>query len=307
MSDVMEREYEDDVPPEEGGAISDDDLRVAFAREKKAREEAEAERRRLESELNRERSSRTDAVTARFEAEEQAIDTRMSASDAKAVGLRRDYSQALSEGDFDKAADIQDQMATLRAEQQEDKRYKKWLEGQKEQAKQQAERPVDPGAPDLSQYSSRQRAWIKAHPDFMTDVRLRQKVFAGHQLAVADGIEVDSDEYFETINRVALGEQPKPAARRQQVVEEAEEDSGVEVAPPPGRRRQLHTEIPTTRRSLAPHRPAVVRLTSDQRDAADIALPDVEIEGKYDAAGNWVPGRYERYMNRHLARNGGKS
>lgn len=65
--------------------------------------------------------------------------------------------------------------------------------------------------------SPRSAAWLRAHPECVTDKKLNARMMAAHNLALADDVEVDSDEYFDRIERgvkptVTKKEDPKPAA-----------------------------------------------------------------------------------------------
>jgi hypothetical protein len=287
MSDAIDDD--DDIRPSDGhvngGTVSDEDVRAMLATEQRAT-------RALKLQLETERSGRsraeaqvTNATSARFESEEQAVTTRLEAADAQGLVLRRQLADAMAEGRFDEVAEVQDNLAELRARQHSDKQYKVWLAGEKLRVAKAPEPASD--TVDLSSYSKAQRAWIKKNPDFMDDPAVRQKTFAGHQIALAEGIAVDSPEYFEIIDEtVARG-----AAQRRPAQDDPEP-----IDPP--RRRQDPTDMPVTRRAQVAQPTAAkqVRLTADQMEAADITCPDIPVQGHKDPSGNWVPGRYERYV-----------
>lgn len=269
-----------------GNAISDDDVRAMLAQEQQ-------ERRRLKAELDQERTSRSRAEAtvsthqaARFDAEEQAVAARLGAIDGEAAGLRKQYAEAMAEGRFDEAAEVNDKMAELRARQAQDKQYQTWLVGEKARAAEQAKQQPAREGVDLSQYSIEQRKWIKANPEFMEDPKIRAKTFAGHQLALAEGVEVDSPEYFEIIDETVQ--------RGRKKVQEPEEDEVVQQEP---RRRQPPQDMPVTRRTpeTSNDRRREIKLSADEREAADIAIPDRPVDGRHDKDGNWIPGRYEAY------------
>jgi hypothetical protein len=279
MSDTIEDD--DELPHVNGGSISDDDIRALLAKEKQSS-------RALKLQLETERTGRTraeaqvsNAQTARLDSEEEIVTTRLTAADAAALGLRRAYSEALAEGRFDEAAEVQDQMVELRAKQVADRQYKTWLTNERSRAVE--AKPVQEGV-NLGDYSAAQRKWIRDNPEFMDDPKIRAKTFAGHQLAVADGIEVDSPEYFEVINETVH------RGRRQ----EAGEDDAASQQP---RRRQEPLDMPVTRRTPAAtqQRAGAVKLSADEMEAADITNPDLPVQGRKDANGNWLPGRYETY------------
>jgi hypothetical protein len=176
-------------------------------------------------------------------------------------------------------------MGELRAKQVSDKQYKTWLAAEKTRATQQArQQPASDGV-DLAQYSPAQRRWIRDNPEFMTDPKLRAKTYAGHQLAVAEGVDVDSPEYFEIIDQTVHG-------RRKAAAEKEDEE-------PPPRQRAPSTDVPVTRRTPAsPTRQQPIKLTAEEREAADITLGDRPETGYADKNGQWVPSRYEVYAVR---------
>ncbi len=289
MSEAIEDEDEIEAGGKPNGhdeQVSEEDIRALLAT-------ARREKAQLGTQLEQERTARTRAETqahtatsGRFDAEEAGVKHRIEAADAAALGMRAKYAEALAEGRFEDVAQIQDEMTELRAKQGQDKQYQAWLGAEKERltrAPVQQEQGLN-----LANYTPGQRKWIKANPDFMTDIKLRQKTEAMHAMAMADGIEVDSDEYFEVINQ-ALPKK-KPAAQA--------EDDDVDEEPPPRRRAAQSTDMPVTRRTDASGQPArnrSVKLTPEQREVADFTMPDLPVQG-YMRDGNWVPSRYEKYL-----------
>jgi hypothetical protein len=59
--------------------------------------------------------------------------------------------------------------------------------------------PADPIDQFTQNMSSRSAAWIRAHPDCVTDTKKHARMLAAHNLAIAEDVEVDSDEYFKRI------------------------------------------------------------------------------------------------------------
>jgi len=60
----------------------------------------------------------------------------------------------------------------------------------------QAADPVEATAATLSAKSA---AWVRAHPECITDPRMNARMMAAHNLAVADDVALDSEEYFQRI------------------------------------------------------------------------------------------------------------
>lgn len=67
--------------------------------------------------------------------------------------------------------------------------------------------PVEAFAKNMSPKSA---AWIRSHPDCVTNPKLNSRMLAAHNLAMADDIPVDSDEYFQ---RIEAGIKPAAAQK----------------------------------------------------------------------------------------------
>lgn len=114
------------------------------------------------------------------------------------ANLKSAYSQALAAGDFDAAAEINDRIADIAAKMQDLENGKAAMEAQ---ARQPAQPPQQPQHSDVveafaSQLTPRSASWVRAHPEYVRNPRLNQKMIAAHQMALADGMEADTDEYF---------------------------------------------------------------------------------------------------------------
>jgi hypothetical protein len=291
----MSETHDDDVEIEQVAngqdeAVTDEDIRALLATAKR-------EKAQITTQLEQERSARTraetqahTATTGRFDAEEAAVKTRIEAADSAALAMRAKYAEALSEGRFEDAAQVQDEMAELRAKQGQDRQYQAWLASEKDRITRAPPAQQDQGL-NLANYTPGQRKWIKANPEFMTDVKLRQKTEALHQLAVSDGVEIDSPEYFEIIDQAV-----KPRGRAAPVADPEDEDE--DPPPQPRRRAQPTTDMPVTRRTDATGQPArnkTVRLSPEEREVADFTMPDLPQQG-FMKDGVWQPSRYEKYL-----------
>lgn len=280
---------DDDDQGSNGTALSDDDIRGMLAKR-------EQENAKLQRQLDSERQTRVkaerqvhSATQSRWEAEEQAVAARLETADTAALSLRNDYSVAMAEGRFDDAGAAQDKLIEIRARQVADRQYAEFLRAEKAK---QPEPQVEQTGADLASYSPAQQRWIQANPAYLTDRDFQARVIRGHHQAMADGIAIDSAEYFATVDRVANN-------RRQQRQPEPEADVAPEPVP----------DMPVTRRSEGsqPRRPRDVKLTADQMEAADMSNPDIPVQGHYDQHNNWIPGRYERYvLNREALKRQGR-
>lgn len=74
--------------------------------------------------------------------------------------------------------------------------------------------PSDPVEAFTQGMSPRSAAWVKAHPECVTDRRMNARMLAAHNLALADDVEVDSDEYFRRIEDGIGGSQVQKTAAK---------------------------------------------------------------------------------------------
>lgn len=80
--------------------------------------------------------------------------------------------------------------------------------------------PADPveAAIVAGRMSQRSADWIRSHPDCITDPAKHKRMLAAHYAAVADGVDVDSDDYFERIEKgIKPVQQQRKEAKSEQV------------------------------------------------------------------------------------------
>ena len=113
--------------------------------------------------------------------------------------LKYSYSEALSVGDYTKAAEIQEGLSMNSAKLMELERGRAHMESAPKIVAQEPVRRSDPVEELASQLSPRSADWVRRNPQCVTDARMYQKMVAAHNLAVADGLQPDTDDYFATI------------------------------------------------------------------------------------------------------------
>lgn len=126
---------------------------------------------------------------------------------AEAVQAEADYARAFEAGDGPAMARAQRVM--MRAETNLAKLTEAKQDLQEaakrgpvqQQARQQAQPAADPVERVASTLSPRSAAWIRSHPDCITDPKMNARMMAAHNLAIAEDIPLDSDEYFERIEK----------------------------------------------------------------------------------------------------------
>lgn len=274
--DVMEIEIKDDVAEKKA-----DDIVVEVAEEtpkeapkkreitpkegiQELKQKLELERQaRIEAE-NRERQAATQAHRMRTEVvdnQRQLVSNTLEFAKQERAGLKSAYSQALAVGDFDAASEINDRIADLAAKILD-------LENGKAAMDQQAQQVPQPQTPQgdmveafAARLTPRSAAWVRAHPDYVRNPRLNQKMIAAHQMAVADGIEADTDEYFAYVEDIL---QVKNQPRGQ--------DDAMSQSAKPVQRRSSPVAAPVSRGSMASDgsRPNVVTLTAEEREFAEM-------------------------------------
>lgn len=185
------------------------EMREKFERERQAR--AEAERRANEAAQE----------AYRYQAEAQDSNKHLVANAIESVKqttdiLKSNYQNAMATGDFAAAADIQTEIATNAARLMQLEQGRQALETA---PKREAPAPyvADPVEALASQLSPRSADWVRRHPEYATDQNLYRKMIAAHNLADADGIAPDSDEYFNSIEstlRIRTSEPEAPVQRR---------------------------------------------------------------------------------------------
>ena len=237
----------------------------------------------LRRQLEDERSRRIEAERRAHEASTQAHNARGEVEDTNlqlinnAIGtLRREndimkanYRAAMASGDFDAAAEIQSDMSMNAAKLLQLENGKASMEAAPKRQAPVYQPPSDPVEAFAAQLSPKSADWIRRHPECVRDVRLNQKMIAAHNLAMADGIEADSDEYFSTIENI-LRIAPRPMQQQaDSPMSEASSGTSRQSAPP---------AAPVSRSGTATGtRTNVVRLTADQREMAQMmGMSDAE-------------------------------
>lgn len=155
--------------------------------ERRARKEAEMRARDAAEQANK---AYNEVEDTNLQLVVNAIDTVRRENDI----LKSHLKEAMSVGDYDRAAEIQESMGANSAKLLQLENGKAAMEARPRQ--QPVKYASDPVEDFASRVSPRSAEWIRKNPQFVTDQRLQQKMIAAHNLAVADGYRPDSDEYF---------------------------------------------------------------------------------------------------------------
>jgi hypothetical protein len=175
--------------------------------------------------------------------------------------LKSHYREAMSINDYDRASEIQHEMATNAAKLLQLKQGKEALENTPKQSAPRA-MPSDPVEALASQLSPRSAEWVRRNPQCVTDQRMYQKMIAAHNLAAADGIPFDSDDYFAAIeSTLRINRNDSQTA-----VEDPMSSSAK-----PTQKRSSPPAAPVSRSGNGTGaRPNTVRLTSAEREMASM-------------------------------------
>lgn len=239
-----------EIEPEEGLQM----LRDQLEKERAARIEAD---KRAQQAMATASHAKNEVQDSNLHLVTNAIETVKQNADV----LKTNYREAMSVGDFDRAAEVQHAMATNAAKLLQLEQGKQAMESQPKQTAPEQYRSSDPVEALASQLSPRSADWVRRHPQYVTDPRLYQKMVAAHNLAAADGYALDTDDYFEQI------ESTLKINRREAPVQE---DAMAEAAKPV-QRRSSPPAAPVTRSGNGTGSNSNrVRLTSDEREMASM-------------------------------------
>jgi len=234
------------IPPEDGIA----ELRRQLEEERTARQNAE----RAAYDAKRDaHQARNNEDETNVQLVSNAIDTLRRDDEI----LKQNYQYAMSQGNFSAAADIQQEMSGNAAKLLQ---LSNGLEAMKARPKTPEPRqaPSDPVEAFAALLSPKSADWVRNHPEYVKDAKLNRKMIAAHELAMADGVPVDSAEYFSAI----------------------EETLKIKAAPPQTDTSDEYAAKVTQRRDAAPAaapvsrggstRTNVVRLSAAEREMAEM-------------------------------------
>lgn len=203
------------------------DLKNQLATMSAERVAATQEAERVRQELARSEEAKAKAETALGESNVSVIDNALAAAQSEADGFQREQQGAFEAGDFAKAADFGRKMAKAEARVAQlesgkaDLEYRAKAEAAKPKVEPKAEqRSSDPFEATLSGLTQRTAKWMRdqktAGRDYITDKKLSAQAASAHYAALAEGLSVDTDPYFEFCEtRLGLRKaaEPEPAPK----------------------------------------------------------------------------------------------
>jgi hypothetical protein len=243
-------EEEPEAPQEEEPAYITE-LKRQLAEEKAARIKAEQQAHQANRETHK---AKSEVEETNLQLVVNAIDT----VNRDIELLSQAHTFALQSGDFDRATKIQREMSANEAKLLQLENGRQAMENAPRQPEPQMA-PADPVEAFASQLSPRSADWVRKHPEFVRDPRLNAKMIAAHNLAVADGIPTDTDDYFAAIEET-LKVTPKPA----------QNDTDDQYAAKAVRRRDAAPAAAPANRGGQSASSNVVRLTALEREMAEM-------------------------------------
>lgn len=256
--DIEVVKVDDEPEKEEKKVVAAEDgiqeLKNRLEREKQARIEAE---RNAHMAMESAASAKNEVQDTNLHLVRNAIDTVKRNNDI----LKHSYSEALSVGDYTRAAEIQESMSMNSAKLMELERGRAHMENAPKIAPPPPPRNSDPVEELASQLSPRSAEWVRRNPQCVTDQRMFQKMIAAHNLAIADGHTPDSDDYFGVIeDTLKIGKR---------VAVEADDDDAMSSAAKVTQRRSAPPAAPVSRGGTGTgSRPNEVRLTREEAEMA---------------------------------------
>ena len=235
------------IEPEEGI----NDLKMKLEQERSGRIEAEKQARQAtEAAVH----AKNEVQDTNLHLVKNAIDTVKRNNDI----LKYNYSEAMAVGDYTKAAEIQEGMSMNTSKLMELERGRSHMESAPKYEVPQQQRPSDPVEALASQLSPRSADWVRRNPQCVTDPRMYQKMVAAHNLAMADGYQADSDDYFGFV------EDTLRISKRVDVGEDDPMSASAKVT-----QRRSPPAAPVSRSGTGTgSRPNVVRLTKAEAETA---------------------------------------
>lgn len=126
----------------------------------------------------------------------QLVTTAINRVKEQSAALKSAYSAAMSAGDFDAAANIHEELSDTRAKLLQLENGKAAMEAQPKPQAPEPIRAADPVEAFAAQLTPQSAAWVRAHPEYVTDAELNNLMVAAHNSAVKNGIRPDTPQYF---------------------------------------------------------------------------------------------------------------
>lgn len=226
-------------------------LRAQLEAEKQARLHAEQRAKAAQDENYR-------SQTEVSEVQLHLVTTALATAQQNAEVLAERMAEALANGDHRSVAELNREMAA------NEHKIQLLADGKKkmEEAPKPRPAPADPVEALASQLTPRSAAWVRSHPEYARDQRMFNQMVAAHNMAVARGIEPDTDEYFDRVETLLDIKTSNPIA--------TDVDNPLSEAAAPTQRRSSPPVAPVSRQPVGsqPKTPNRLRLTAEEHEMA---------------------------------------
>lgn len=233
---------------------------------------------KLNKKLEEERKARMEAEALARQATEQARLFHNEANDSNLhlvsgaiESVKRDQEilkanlrDAMAIGDYDKAAELQEQMASnITNLRQLERGFEEMKQQLRLQPQQTSGSEVDVDYL-INNVTPRSAEWLRQNREHISDARAIRVMKRAHEDAVDFGIAPESDAYFQFVeNRMGIGGNKKSIPEVENVMSSASSGTQRRSAPP---------AAPVSRQPIdSPHRPGVIHLTAAEVEAARIS------------------------------------
>ena len=267
-SDIQPEDRE--IPAQEGIA----ELRARL-------QASDSARRQAEDRANQAEQARAQASGATQDANVQFLTTALDGVRQSMGVLEANLAEAYAVQDFGAAAKINTEIAKTAYREQQIETGLEQLKTMPREQLRQAPRQDDPVEAVASQLTPNAAAWIRAHPDYITDPQKNARLMSAHYDAMAEGLAADSPDYIHYVEaHVAPRGAPQPQIERREPVSDPI-------------RRSAPSAAPVSRGNGAASNPTRVTLTYEQRTTAHENFPD---EMREDPSGRKAEQAYARNM-----------
>lgn len=189
---------------------SEDAVKALTGQYEELKTQAEADRAALERQAA---DARREAAEARREADEararvndselETVSSGIEASKTAADAAQAEYERAFEAGDVKGMSAAQRKMARAEADIARLEEAKSTIEVRKPDTSKTLKEQAadDPTEAWIASKAPEAQRWLRSHREYVTDTKKNAKLNAAHYDAVADGIEINSSEYFERIEK----------------------------------------------------------------------------------------------------------
>jgi hypothetical protein len=247
-------------------------LKKQLADEQLARQDAD---RRAADASRAEVEARSEVQTTQLDLVKNAISSVTQANDA----LEAKYAEALTAQDFAAAAKINREMSSNSAKLLQLENGKSALEKAPKPQPRAASDPIEEFAGRLSPKSG---AWVRAHPEFVREPQKNRQMLAAHELALARGMQADTDDYFASIEDTLRITKPDASANGAGTHVDVDTDPMKDAAKESAPRRAPPAAAPVSRSGAG--------TGGSRQNVVTLSAQEVEIAGMM----NMTPEEYAR-------------